>query len=236
MLCHVTPEHTVQVECMADVRLVNCVFLLQLSHPFVPILKLLFFPPAQQPQIHFSLEKRTAISCLTMEHKLPWNQRRKNALLGLNLKTPAVQSQVCNSEPTAKEGKCQDQTLKHTRFCSGQTRGTFIIYIHKEILKQKSSTDDTLLQVNRFPWTSSSVRRLAGFKPFFMLQPGRGWPEEPGDTDRLNQECWWPVACLGKQKLHSYPPDDYWAFHSNAIRSEAWDGAECIKAESLLSY
>lgn len=67
MLCHVTPEHTVQVECMADVRLVNCVFLLQLSHPFVPILKLLFFPPAQQPQIIFPL--RRGLQFLA----LPWN-------------------------------------------------------------------------------------------------------------------------------------------------------------------
>lgn len=67
MLCHVTPEHTVQVECMADIHLVNCVFLLQLSHPFVPILKLLFFLLPSSLRYIFPLRKGLQFLAL------PWN-------------------------------------------------------------------------------------------------------------------------------------------------------------------
>lgn len=71
-------------------------------------------PETAFPSIHpaisatyFPLKKRIIVSGLTTAHKIHWNLRSKNVLLHLNLKTPAVQSQVCNSKPTAKKWKCQ---------------------------------------------------------------------------------------------------------------------------------
>lgn len=71
-------------------------------------------PETAFPSIHpaisatyFPLKKRIIVSGLTTAHKIHWNLRSKNVLLHLNLKTPAVQSQVCNSKPTAKKRKCQ---------------------------------------------------------------------------------------------------------------------------------